>query len=114
LLAGCGGSHVRRTEPRLPKSDAAQLISLAQTVAAESDACTKRNDIGTLSAKARQLVADGSVPLRLRAPLLRGVDDLTAEAPACTPPHPKPHPQPPPKHDEKKHPDHPKDHHGHD
>ena len=91
LLAACGG-HVERSTPRLPKSDAAQLIVLAQAVArdARTDGCTARSEIDALSAKAHELVASGRVPLRLRAPLLNGVDTLAAEAPACTPPAPAP------------------------
>jgi hypothetical protein len=66
------------------------LIPLAQAVArdARGDGCTARSEIDALSAKARELVANGSVPLRLRAPLLAGVDAIAAEAPACTPPPP--------------------------
>ena len=89
LLTACGG-HANRSEPRLPRSDAAQLIVLARAVArdAKTDGCTARSEIDALSAKARELVSNGRVPLRLRAPLLSGVDALAAEAPACTPPAP--------------------------
>jgi hypothetical protein len=95
LLAACGG-HAQQSAPHLPKSSAAQLIALAQTVArdARSDGCTARSEIDALSAKAHELVANGSVPLRLRAPLLNGVTTLAAEAPACTPPTPAPTQQP--------------------
>ncbi len=91
LLAACGG-HATQSAPRLPKSDAAQLIALAQTVAqnAGADGCTARSEIDALSAKARELVAAGSVPLQLRAPLLDGVAALAADAPVCTPPAPAP------------------------
>ena len=89
LLAACGG-QAHQSRPHFPKSAAAQLIALAQTVArdARGDGCTARSEIDALSAKARELVANGSVPLRLRAPLLAGVDALAAQAPACTPPPP--------------------------
>jgi hypothetical protein len=103
LLAACGG-HATQSAPRLPKSDAAQLIALAQTVAQDAGAngCTARSEIDALSAKARELVAAGSVPLQLRSTLLNGVAALTADAPACTPS------QPPGKHDKP-----PKQHHDH-
>jgi hypothetical protein len=114
VLAACGG-HPQQSAPHLPKSTAAQLIALAQTVArdARSDGCTARSEIDALSTKAHELIANGSVPLRLRAPLLNGVTALAAEAPACTPPAPAPAPTPSPpgKHDKpaKQHHDH-----GHD
>jgi hypothetical protein len=94
LLAACGGHAQQQSTPHLPKSSAAQLIALAQTVArdARSDGCTARSEIDALSATARKLVANGSVPLRLRVPLLNGVTALAAEAPACTPPPPAPAP----------------------
>ena len=81
---------MHQSKPHLRRSDAAQLIPLAQAVArdARGDGCTARSEIDALSAKARELVADRSVPLRLRAPLLAGVEALAAEAPACTPPPP--------------------------
>ena len=108
LLAGCGG-HAAKSAPRLPRSDAAQLIALAQSVAQDAgpNRCTARSEIDALSAKARELVAAGSVPLRLRAPLLDGVAALAAAAPTCTPPpapvkpdkpgKPDNHPKPPKK-----------------
>ena len=93
-------------EPRIPKSDAAQLITLAQAVVrdAGTDGCAARTDIGALSTQARQLVAAGRVPLRLQTQLLNGIAALAAEAPACAPPPTvAPAPQPkqgkPPKHD---------------
>jgi hypothetical protein len=88
LLAACGGHAQQQSTPHLPKSSAAQLIALAQAVArdARSDGCTARSEIVALSAKTRELVANGNVPLRLRTPLLNGVTALAAEAPACTPP----------------------------
>ena len=109
LLAACGG-QAHQSRPHLAKSAAAQLIALAQTVArdARTDGCTARSEIDALNAKARELVANGSVPLRLRAPLLAGVNALTAEAPACTPP---PKPTPPGK-EKKPHKEH--HNHGHD
>jgi hypothetical protein len=113
VLAACGG-HAQRSAPHLPKNDAAQLIALAQAVArdARTDGCAARTEIDALSAQARELVAAGRVPLRLRGPLLKGVDDLAADAPACTPP-PKPATKPHPKHEKppKGHKDH---HHEHD
>jgi hypothetical protein len=118
LLAACGGNAKPQSAPHLPKSSAAQLIALAQTVArdARGDGCTARSEIDALSAKAHELVANGSVPLRLRAPLLNGVTALAAEAPACTPPAPTPTPAPAkaPKHGkpDKAHHDH--GHHGGD
>jgi len=111
LLAACGG-HAQQSAPHLPKSDAAQLIALAQVVARDArvDGCTARSKIDALSAKARELVANGSVPLRLRTPLLDGVTALAAEAPVCTPvPAPVPVPVPPPG----KHGKPPKEHHDH-
>ena len=72
---------------------------------ARTNGCTARTEIDALSAKARELVAAGSVPLRLRAPLLDGVQALAAEAPACTP---APTPAPPPGKQGKPH----KEHHG--
>ena len=109
LLAACGG-QAHQSKPHLRSSDAAQLIRLAQAVArdARGDGCTARSEIDALSAKARELVANGTVPLRLRAPLLAGVDALAAEAPACTPPQ---SPTPPGK-EKKPHKEH--HNHGHD
>jgi hypothetical protein len=109
LLAACGG-QAHQSRPHFQKSAAAQLIALAQTVArdARGDGCTARSEIDALNAKARELVANGSVPLRLRTPLLAGVDALAAEAPACTPP---PSPTPPGK-EKKPHKEH--HNHGHD
>ena len=106
LLAGCGG-HARHTaEPHLPRSDAAQLITLAQAVSRDApvDACAAQQDAATLAAKARELVAAGRVPLSLRAHLLAGVDAVAADAPACAPP--------PKSHGKEKH--HKEKHHGHD
>jgi len=109
LLAACGG-HARQTTPHLAKTDAAQLIALAQTVAkdAGADGCTARSQIDALGTKARELVAAGRVPLRLRAPLLDGVNALAADAPACTPPPAPIKPVKPDKHDKP-----PKEHHDH-
>lgn len=109
LLAACGG-HARQTTPHIPKTDAAQLIALAQTVAKDSggDGCATRTQIDALGAKAHELVAAGRVPLRLRAPLLDGITALAADAPTCTPP-PAPVNQPRPG----KHGKPPKEHHGH-
>ena len=63
LLAACGG-HATQSAPRLPKSDAAQLIALAQSVARDAgpNRCAARSEIDALSAKARALVAAGGVP----------------------------------------------------
>jgi hypothetical protein len=87
VAAGCGG-HAGRPEPRLNRSDARELVSLAQQVArdAPSDGCAAQREIAALSAKAHALVAAGRVPLRLRAPLLDGVAAVAADAPACAPP----------------------------
>jgi hypothetical protein len=87
---------------------------MAQAVArdAKTNGCAARTEIDALSTQAQALVAAGRVPLRLRAPLLKGIDDLAAEAPACTPPPaPTPAPQPLPQHG-KGHQKH--DNHGHD
>jgi hypothetical protein len=115
LLAACGGNaKPQSAPPHLPKSSATQLIALAQTVArdARGDGCTSRSEIDALSAKAHELVANGSVPLRLREPLLNGVTALAAEAPVCTPPAPPPTPAP--KHDKPHKPHHDHGHHGGD
>jgi hypothetical protein len=92
-MTGCGG-HARRAEPKLPRGDAAQLVSLARRVAqdAPSDGCAAKRDIAALSAKAHALVAAGRVPVRLRAHLLAGVAAVEADAPVCTPPAPAPAP----------------------
>jgi hypothetical protein len=65
---------------------------LAQQIVrdAKGDRCRARREIAALSARARALVAGGSVPLRLRAPLLAGVAAVVADAPACTPIAPRP------------------------
>jgi len=96
LLAACGG-HAQRATPHIPKNDAAQLITMAQAIArdAPTNGCAARTEIDALSTQAHALVVAGRVPLRLRSPLLKGIDDLAAEAPACTPP-PAPAPQPQP------------------
>jgi hypothetical protein len=87
VAAACGG-HARRPDPRLTRSDASELVALAQQVAhdAPTDGCAAQRDIAALSAKAHALVAAGRVPLRLRAPLLDGVAAVAADAPACAPP----------------------------
>jgi hypothetical protein len=96
-VAGCGG-HERRAEPHLLRSDARQLVALAQHVArdAPSDGCAAQQEIAALSAQAHSLVAAGRVPARLRAPLLAGVAAVAADAPACTPPAPAAVPAPAP------------------
>jgi hypothetical protein len=93
LLAACGGGG-HGAQPRLPKGDAAQLIALAQAVVrdAPQDPCAAQRDATTLAAKARELVAAGSVPPPLHAQLLAGVDAVAADATACTPPAPAPNP----------------------
>jgi hypothetical protein len=111
VAAGCGG-HDRRPEPRLARSDANELVSLAQQVVrdAPADGCVARREIAALSAKAHELVAAGRVPVRLRVQLLAGVAAVAADARACTPP-PAPTPAPAPaaapapveKHDNGKH-----------
>jgi hypothetical protein len=122
--AGCGG-HASRPEPRIAHGDAAQLAALARQVErdAPTHGCAAKGEIAALAAKAHQLVAAGRVPLRLRAPLLRGVDGLLADTPACAPPAPAPAPTPvtapPPQlahgKGHEKHPDHGKGHgHGDD
>jgi hypothetical protein len=86
-------------------------VALAQRVQrnAPADGCAAKNEIEALAAKAHALVAAGRVPLRLRAPLLRGVESLLADSPACAPP---PAPAPVEQHG-KGHKEH-KDHgHGH-
>jgi len=102
--AGCGG-HASRPEPRIAPGDAAQLVALARQVErdAPADGCAAKGEIEALAAKTHALVAAGRVPLRLRAPLLRGVDGLLADTPACAPPvtaqapAPAPAPTPAPK-----------------
>jgi hypothetical protein len=95
LLTGCGGQDRRSAEPKLGHDDGAQLVALAQQVArdAPTDGCAAQREIAALSAKAHALVAAGSVPARLRAPLLDGVAAVAADAPACAPP-PAPAPAP--------------------
>jgi hypothetical protein len=96
VAAACGG-HARRPDPRLTRSDANELVSLAQQVArdAPTDGCAAQRDIAGLSAKAHELAAAGRVPARLRGPLLDGVAAVAADAPACAPP-PAPAPAPAP------------------
>src|SRR5205085_10385339 len=57
VVAGCGG-HERRAEPHLLRSDARQLVALAQQVArdAPSDGCAAQREVAALSAQARSLV----------------------------------------------------------
>jgi len=95
LTAGCGG-HARRAEPRLPQRDAAQLVALARQIERDgpSDGCAAKNEITVFATKTNALVAAGRVPLRLRVPLLRGVESLLADTPACAPPAPAPTPAP--------------------
>jgi hypothetical protein len=97
VAAGCGG-HASRPEPRIARDEAAQLVALARQVErdAPADGCAAKDEIAALAAKAHELVAAGRVPLRLRAPLLRGVDGLLADTPACAPPAPAPAPAPTP------------------
>jgi len=97
VAAGCGG-HARRAEPRLAHRDATQLVSLARQVERDAPAhgCAATREITALSNKARALVAAGRVPAQLRAPLLRGVEGLVADTPACVPPAPSPAPAPAP------------------
>jgi len=95
VAAGCGG-HGRRAEPRLAERDATQLLALARQVErdAPSNGCAAKQEIVAFAAKAHGLVAAGRVPLQLRAPLLRGVESLLADTPACAPPSPTPAPAP--------------------
>jgi hypothetical protein len=117
---GCGG-HGRQAEPRLPRGDAAQLVTLARQIErdAPTHGCAAKDEIASFAAKAHALVAAGRVPVRLRAPLLRGVEALLADTPACAPPAPAPvpasAPRPGPAHGKppKDHPPKPHDHHGH-
>jgi hypothetical protein len=119
FAAGCGG-RARQPEPRLARSDARELVALAQQVARDApvDGCAAQGEIAALSAKTHELVAAGRVPVRLRAPLLAGVAAVAADAPACTPP-PAPAaapaaPAPVEKHDNGKHKGKEKGHgHGH-
>jgi len=88
VMTGCGGHARRAAQPRLQRHDASQLVSLARRVVrdAPADGCAAAREIATLSARARALVASGRVPVQLRAPLLRGVAAVVADAPACAPP----------------------------
>jgi len=97
VTASCGG-HARRAEPRLAHRDATQLVSLARQVErdAPADGCAATREITALSNKAHALVAAGRVPAQLRAPLLRGIEGLVADTPACVPPPPAPAPAPAP------------------
>jgi hypothetical protein len=116
-LAGCGGAE-HTAEPRLAHRDASQLVTLARQIErdAPTDGCAATREITALAARAHALVAAGRVPLRLRAPLLRGVDGLLADAPACAPPAPVVTPPPPKVHGKgHDHKDHGHGHgHGHD
>jgi len=97
VAAGCGG-HAPRPEPRIARGDAAQLVVLARQVERDAPAngCAAKNEIVAFAAKAHELVAAGRIPSSLRAPLLRGVDGLLADTPACAPPAPAPTPAPAP------------------
>jgi hypothetical protein len=94
-LAGCGGAE-RAAEPRLAHRDAAELVTRAQQIERDApvDGCAATREITALAGRAQALVAAGRVPLRLRAPLLRGIDGLVADAPACAPPPPPAAPSP--------------------
>jgi len=99
--AGMRGRRSRRRprpRARIAPGDAAQLVALARQVErdAPADGCAAKGEIVALAAKAHELVAAGRVPLRLRTQLLRGVDWLLADTPACTPPAPAPAPTPAP------------------
>ena len=111
VAAGCGGtSQSRHSSQRgVPRALAQQWETEASAVAAAASAgndCQARQLAGSL--RDHVVAAERQVPLRLRAPLLAGVNSLAARI-TCTPPAPAPPPKPP--HD-KKHEDH-HGHHGH-
>ena len=90
-LAGCGGA-ARPPEPRLAHRDATRLEALARQIErdAPADGCAAKSEITALATRVHALVAAGRVPVRLRVPLLRGVESLVADTPACAPPAPSP------------------------
>ena len=112
VVAGCGGASTsRRAADRgLPTSLAGSWADQASAVAAAASA---GNDCQALhlaeSLRDQVAVARRKLPLRLRSPLVSGVNSLVARI-TCTPPAPVTKPNPPkPPHD--KHDDH--GHHGH-
>jgi hypothetical protein len=80
VVAGCGG----RSEPRLDRADAAQLIALAHRIAGEG-ACAQARDIPRLRARATALVNADRVPAELQEPLMSGIGALGEQAPMCLP-----------------------------
>ena len=109
VAAGCGGTTAAPPPPKLGSGVAAQIVTLAQRVEADTNSCAARNDIAALNAKVNELIGSGAVAVRLRAPLLAGVAALTADAPACAPTPAKPGKGPKPGHG----PNPPKPGHGH-
>lgn len=105
VAAGCGGAtrtrgSSQRGVPRALAQRWEREASAIATAAAAGDDCTALQLAGSL--RDRVVAAEQEVPLRLRSPLLTGVNAL-ADRITCTPPPPrkppgKPHkpPKPPP------------------
>jgi hypothetical protein len=111
VAAGCGGdTQTRRSADRgVPRTLAQGWEAQASAIA---DAAAGGDDCRALqlasSLRDQVVAAQRKVPLRLRSPLLTGVNAL-ADRITCTPPRPKKEPKPPPGH----HDDHKPVHHGH-
>jgi len=90
LGAGCGaGENAHpRAAPRLPSHVARSLAAQSDALGAsleQGDACSAITRADALRRSARGLVAQGRVPRAFRQPLLRAVEALAAELPACAP-----------------------------
>jgi len=88
LLAGCGGSELAHSagSPKLPRRLArtwATQADLVASAAAAGQGCRAKALAGTL--RDEVIHAGDKVPLRLRSPLLDGVNSL-ADRIVCTPP----------------------------
>jgi hypothetical protein len=80
VVAGCGG----RSEPRLDRADATELIALAHRIAGEG-ACAQARDIPRLRARATALGNAHRVPAELQEPLMSGIGALGEQTPMCLP-----------------------------
>jgi hypothetical protein len=86
VVAGCGGAPQRSASQRLPRALAQDWEAQASAIATAADAgndCRAMRLAASLSADVA--ASRHKLPLRLRSPLLTGVNGLAAGISTCTP-----------------------------
>jgi|SRR5215831_14872031 len=87
-LSACGGSGTPQSSklPRIPAAVAGPLAVRSDAVATSlerGDACSAAGRITALEQAVRRMVTAGRVPRAFRRQLLRTVEAIKADAPAC-------------------------------